>query len=65
LVSTDFFALPTPLTGFFAAFASAGATQGPCADTTPAPAETTSVIAATAMPRDFSNALMKPPLVRS
>src|SRR5262249_827441 len=65
LVSTAFFALPTPLTGFFVAFASGGATHGPWADTTAAPADTTRTIAATATLSDFSNALMKPPLVRS
>src|SRR5262249_28309658 len=64
-VSTVFFALPIPFTGFFSAFASGGATQGPWAETTTAPAETTRVIAATAMPTDFSNALMTPPLVRT
>src|SRR6476646_4165294 len=65
LVSTAFLALPTPLTGFFSAFASGGATQGPWAETTKAPAETTRVIAATAIPNDFSNGLMKPPRERS
>src|SRR5262249_47388250 len=65
LVSTVFFALPMPLIGFFVAFASGGATQGPWAETTAAPAETTRTIAATAMPSDFADALMKPPLVRS
>src|SRR5437867_3441427 len=48
-VSTAFFALPTPLTGFFIALASAGATQGPWAETTATPVQTRNVIAATAM----------------
>src|SRR5437867_1364429 len=63
-VSTAFFAFPTPFTGFFIALASAGATHGPWAETTAAPVQTTSVIAATAMLSDLPNALMTPPLVK-
>src|SRR5437867_10513183 len=63
-VSTDFFAFPTPFTGFFVALASAGATHGPWAETTATPVQTTSVIAATAMLSDLPNALMAPPLVK-
>src|SRR5713226_4982337 len=61
LISTFFFALPMPLTGFFRFFASGGATHGPCAAATAAPATTraTPAIAATT---DLPNALMAPPL---
>src|SRR4030095_13208502 len=61
-VSTDFFAFPTPFTGFFSALASAGATHGPWAETTATPAHARSGIAATAMLSDFQNGLMTPPL---
>src|SRR5262245_56680498 len=52
-VSTDFFALPIPFTGFFIVLASGGATHGPWAETTAAPTHTSSEIAATAMLSDL------------
>jgi hypothetical protein len=64
LVSTDFFAFPTPFTEFFTALASAGAFHGPWADTTDTPVQARSVIAATAMLSNLPNALMTPPLAR-
>src|SRR4029450_3393670 len=61
-VSIDFFAFPTPFTGFFIALASAGPTHGPWAETTVTPVHARSETAVTAMLSDFQNGLMTPPL---
>src|SRR6185503_12083176 len=60
-VSMFFFALPTPLTGFFTAFASAGACHSPCAHAAVMAAPPTSATAATTTPSDLRHALMTPP----
>src|SRR5262245_40752420 len=63
LVSTVFWALPTPLTGFFRALASAGAFHSPpWAQTIPAPAPT-SRAAANTTARNLESLLMTPPFV--
>src|SRR5262245_7273224 len=60
-VSTVFCSLPTPLTGFFMALASAGAFHSPWAQAIPAPAPT-SRAAAKITARNFASLLMTPPL---
>jgi hypothetical protein len=56
-----FLAFPTPLTGFFVAFADAGAFHSPWAKAPPTPAPVTTVTAAT-MANTLPSLVMLPPL---
>ena len=60
-VSMFFFALPAPLTGFFKAFASAGAFHSPCAHAAVMAAPATSVRETAATVNDLRHDLMAPP----